>query len=174
MGWLVNATPRRFTRYALYRRPGGPQGRSGGVRTISIPGPSSHYTDALSRLANGTHEYSDCWFLFISPPSEQHAMHYCHTRNVTMTRHHKTCANRRVSICRPILTSQLLYAPCLSSTLQQHWRSKWMNLRARQTDKSFLFNQRGVGCFDQSDWSCFYDFYWKVWFGSEPLYCTKK
>ena len=42
MGVLVNATPRRFmlrkgTRYLLYRRPRGPQGRSGQVRKISPP-----------------------------------------------------------------------------------------------------------------------------------------
>jgi len=42
MGWVVNATPRRFTpgketRYPLYRRLGGPQGRSGRVRKISPP-----------------------------------------------------------------------------------------------------------------------------------------
>jgi hypothetical protein len=38
--WVVNATPRPLypqgkTRYALYRRLGGPQGRSGRVRKIS-------------------------------------------------------------------------------------------------------------------------------------------
>jgi hypothetical protein len=44
MGWVVNATPRpgRFTpgketRNPLYRRLGGPQGRSGQVRTIQPP-----------------------------------------------------------------------------------------------------------------------------------------
>jgi hypothetical protein len=42
MGVLVNATPRRFvlgkeTRYLLYRRPRGPQDRSGQVRKISPP-----------------------------------------------------------------------------------------------------------------------------------------
>ena len=40
--WVVNATPRPFypprkTRYPLYRRLGGPQGRSGRVRKISPP-----------------------------------------------------------------------------------------------------------------------------------------
>jgi hypothetical protein len=39
MGWVVNATPRPFyppgkTRYPLYRRLGGPQGRSGQVQKI--------------------------------------------------------------------------------------------------------------------------------------------
>jgi hypothetical protein len=42
MGWVVNATtqaalPSRMTRYPLYRRLGGPQGRSGRVREISSP-----------------------------------------------------------------------------------------------------------------------------------------
>jgi hypothetical protein len=42
MGWVVNATPRPLfpsgkTRYQLYRRLGGPQGRSGRVRKISPP-----------------------------------------------------------------------------------------------------------------------------------------
>jgi hypothetical protein len=37
-GWVVNATPRPFyTRYPLYRRLGGPQGRSGRMRKISSP-----------------------------------------------------------------------------------------------------------------------------------------
>ena len=41
-GWLVNATPRplypkELTRYPLYRRLSGPQGRSGQVRKISPP-----------------------------------------------------------------------------------------------------------------------------------------
>jgi hypothetical protein len=41
-GWGVSITPRplftpRKTRYPLYRRPGGPQGRSGHVREISPP-----------------------------------------------------------------------------------------------------------------------------------------
>ena len=35
-GWVVNATPRPlYPRYPLYRRLGGPQGRSGRVRKIS-------------------------------------------------------------------------------------------------------------------------------------------
>ena len=42
MGWVVNATPWPFTpgkdtRYPLYKRMGGPQGRSGQVRKISPP-----------------------------------------------------------------------------------------------------------------------------------------
>ena len=42
MGWVVNATSRQFTpgketRYKLYGRLGGPQGRSGRVRKISPP-----------------------------------------------------------------------------------------------------------------------------------------
>jgi len=38
MGWVVNATPRPlYPRYPLYRRLGGPQGRSGLVRKISPP-----------------------------------------------------------------------------------------------------------------------------------------
>jgi hypothetical protein len=42
MGWMVNATPRpRYppgkTSHALYRRLGGPQGRSAWVRKISPP-----------------------------------------------------------------------------------------------------------------------------------------
>jgi len=42
MGWVVNATPRPLyppgkTRYPLYRRLDGPQGRSGRVRNISPP-----------------------------------------------------------------------------------------------------------------------------------------
>ena len=41
-GWVVNATPRRLyppgmIRYPLYRRLGGPQGRSGRVRKTSPP-----------------------------------------------------------------------------------------------------------------------------------------
>jgi hypothetical protein len=41
-GWVVNATPRRFTseketRYPLYRRLRAPQGRSGRMRKISPP-----------------------------------------------------------------------------------------------------------------------------------------
>jgi hypothetical protein len=41
-GWVVNSMPGRFTpgketRYPLFRRPGGPQGRSGQVRKISPP-----------------------------------------------------------------------------------------------------------------------------------------
>ena len=41
-GWVVNATPRPLyppgkTRYPLYRRLGGPQGRSGRVRKITPP-----------------------------------------------------------------------------------------------------------------------------------------
>ena len=42
MGWVITATPYRFTPrketwYLLYRRLGGPQGRSGRVRKISPP-----------------------------------------------------------------------------------------------------------------------------------------
>jgi len=42
MGWVVDATPRPHyprgkTRYPLYRRLGGPQGRSERVRKISLP-----------------------------------------------------------------------------------------------------------------------------------------
>ena len=42
MGWVVNATPPAAlppgtTRYPLYRRLGGPQGRSAQVRKISSP-----------------------------------------------------------------------------------------------------------------------------------------
>jgi hypothetical protein len=42
MGWVVNPTPGHFTsgkesQYPLYRRLGGPQGRSGRVRKISFP-----------------------------------------------------------------------------------------------------------------------------------------
>jgi hypothetical protein len=36
-GWVVSATPRPLYRYPLYRRLGGPQGRSGRVRKISPP-----------------------------------------------------------------------------------------------------------------------------------------
>ena len=36
-GWVVNATPVKETWYPLYRRLGGPQGRSGWVRKISPP-----------------------------------------------------------------------------------------------------------------------------------------
>ena len=41
-GWVINARPGSFTpgkksRYPLYRRLGGPQGRSGRVRKISPP-----------------------------------------------------------------------------------------------------------------------------------------
>ena len=36
-GWGSAPRPSRFTRYALYRRLGGPQGRSGRVRKISPP-----------------------------------------------------------------------------------------------------------------------------------------
>ena len=41
-GWMVNVTPRplyprKDTRYPLYRRLGGPQGRSGRVLKISLP-----------------------------------------------------------------------------------------------------------------------------------------
>ena len=41
-GWVVNVTTDRFTpwkesRYPLYRRLGGPQGRYGRVRKISLP-----------------------------------------------------------------------------------------------------------------------------------------
>jgi hypothetical protein len=40
-GWVVNATPSRFTPgkdlLPLYRRLGGPQGRSGRVQKISLP-----------------------------------------------------------------------------------------------------------------------------------------
>jgi len=43
MGWVVNATPRLLcppgkTRYPLYRRLGGPQGRSGQVQKIDFTG----------------------------------------------------------------------------------------------------------------------------------------
>jgi hypothetical protein len=54
MGWVVSVTPRPplpqgQTRYPLYRRLGGPQGRSGRVRKISprrdsIPGPSNYWS----------------------------------------------------------------------------------------------------------------------------------
>jgi hypothetical protein len=45
-GWVVNATPRPLypsgkTQYPLYRRLGGPQGRSGQVQKILPPRPSS-------------------------------------------------------------------------------------------------------------------------------------
>ena len=98
MGCVVNATPRPIfppgkTRYPLYRRLGGPQGRSGRVRGISpsnwdsIPGPSSPCRLRLrvqwqmylllpicqarllftaSCLANFTHSVSISWIPLLS------------------------------------------------------------------------------------------------------------
>jgi len=49
-GWVVNATlrphftPRKEARYFLYRRLGGPQGRSGPVKKMSSPPEFDHRT----------------------------------------------------------------------------------------------------------------------------------
>jgi hypothetical protein len=59
MGWLVprsgRFTPGRDTRYPLYRRPGGPQGRSGRLREISPPPGFDHRT--VQAVAS---RYTDC------------------------------------------------------------------------------------------------------------------
>jgi hypothetical protein len=63
---VVNCNPRPlYPRYPLYRRPGGPQGRSGRVRKISfpqksIPEPSRPYRAATpSQLYRRTNLHSD-------------------------------------------------------------------------------------------------------------------
>ena len=60
MGRVVNATPRplapgKETRNSLYRRLGGPQGRSGRLRKISPPPEFDPWT--LQPVAN---RYTDC------------------------------------------------------------------------------------------------------------------
>jgi hypothetical protein len=56
-GWLTSRSgrfaPGKETRYPLYRRLGGPQGRSGRVRKISPPPPPTEIT-SLDRLAHSS------------------------------------------------------------------------------------------------------------------------